>query len=181
MCSKSEWFDRIYTLYAEKLYKFAVRFAGDPYKAEDFVQDTFLTMLIKADELQSHENIFAWLLVTLRNKIGNDIKRSRVDREAIALLGEQRPTYDEIQLPLEIILPSGMRRKDKDILIMFYEKRLSYEEISERLNCSIDSCGIRLYRAREACKKLLLAESSKNFEKKRKVLVSKGNKQMEEV
>lgn len=156
MYPKNDWFDQIYTLYAEKLYKFAIRFTGDSSRAEDFVHDTFLTMLIKAGELQSHENIFGWLLVTLRHKIGNDMKRNSAYQEALIQIGEQQLNYDENQFPLEHYLPNGLRQKDKDILIMFYEQELSYEEISKRLNCTIDSCGVRLYRAREACKKLLL-------------------------
>lgn len=181
MSSKNDWFDQIYTKYSEKLYKFAVRFTGDPNRAEDFVHDTFLTMLIKADELQSHENIFGWLLVTLRNKVGNDIKRNRVHQEAIIQIGEQQPAYDEIHLPLGNYLPNGLRQKDKDILIMFYEQELPYEEISKRLNCTIDSCGVRLYRAREACKKLLLIDNDKNFERKCKIPDTKENKQKEGV
>lgn len=64
-------------------------------------------------------------------------------------------TEDTYQEPLENLLPKGLTDKEREILVLLYEKQLSYEEIAQRLGISVLNCRTRAFRAKEHYKELI--------------------------
>ena len=138
----------------ERLCAAAYRAMGDKEAAEDLVQDTFLLALLHREELPGHPAPEAWLLRTLRNLIQNERRklavRATVPLEDLDGLPAALPP-----LSLKDVMPSGLSEKDQELLILRFERKLSYREIGAIFGISEGAGRIRLFRAVEKCKKLL--------------------------
>ena len=158
MGSVNEWFSAIYTEYYRQLVNTAFYMTDDRVLAEDLVQNVFLTLLIKYEELKNHSNLPAWLMVTLKNQIMNELRRAHYSRE-VPFLPEYEPSSEDSSNFMSV-LPAGLEEKEKILLYLFFEAGLSHEEISTRLGCSPDASRMRLHRTKVHCQKLLLDENS---------------------
>lgn len=49
------------------------------------------------------------------------------------------------------MLPTQLSPRDREILLLYYENGLSYQEISRRLGIPISTCGTWLARAKQRC------------------------------
>lgn len=156
MESFSNWFDKIYVENAPKMIRVAYHLLGDEKTAEDIVQNTFIVLLVKP-EVRTYDNIQAWLYVTLKNQIGNEMQRRR--HRKFLPLDEWRERESECDSPdhfaLADCLPKGLTDKEKEILIYIYQDELTYEEIAKKMEKSVLACRTRLYRAKAHCKELL--------------------------
>ena len=175
MKTTQEWFEELYKDYMKQLVKAAKKFLHDKELAIDLVHDTFIVALIKEDDVRAHENPRLWLYKVLYNQIGNEMQRQRYrDVTSLELCAElgQNDTYFPA---LTERLPPGLKEKDREILIMFFEQRLSHEEMAARLGCSVGNCRTKLFRAKERCRELYLQEKIKNSEEKCNVLPFSSN------
>jgi len=74
---RTAWED-VYTLYGERLYKFAYHLAGNPHDAADLVQETFVRVLPKLDSLDPETlDLGAYLFATERNLFLKSVERSK--------------------------------------------------------------------------------------------------------
>ena len=64
------------------------------------------------------------------------------------------------------MLPVQLSPRDREILLLFYEEGLSYQEIAQRLGVPVSTCGTWLYRARQRCKQYLTQEKGGFYEKR---------------
>ena len=58
-------------------------------------------------------------------------------------------------LGLAEVLPVQLSPRDREILLLFYEEGLSYQEIAQRLGVPVSTCGTWLSRARKHCRAYL--------------------------
>lgn len=148
------WFDEVYREHMADMLRVARRILHNDQAAEDAVQNVFVTLLIKQESLRSHPNLPGWLYVTLRNVIGNELQKEKRRSHEVLELNLVPDNNDNLDR-LEYMLPAALSQSDKDILIMFYEKQLSYNEIASQLGCSVLAARTRLFRAKERCSKKL--------------------------
>jgi RNA polymerase sigma-70 factor (ECF subfamily) len=73
----SQWFDALYKKNALDMVRFAARLIGDEEIAKELVQEAFLILLYKKDELRLHPNLDGWLYSTLRNLVMNEMQSSK--------------------------------------------------------------------------------------------------------
>ncbi len=148
---------RLYQTHYEKMLHIAYRMLGDVEQAEDVVQDVFLQAMFHRSQLAEHPNPDGWLMITLRNLIQSERRRSAI--HSIVPL-DSIPTQPDVEpeMPLETILPAKLPREDRNILIWRYEQGLSYREIADKLGISEGNSRIRLYRAILRCRKLFESE-----------------------
>ena len=150
----TEWVHELYIKNAPRLFKIARYQLNDPEKAKDMVQSVFLKLLSKADEVRGHENPDGWLTVTLEHVIRHE--KSRRENQTLPLdVLEYESCSDDSSDSIDEVLPKQLPDEDKRLLKMFYEERMSYEEISSALGIPLSTCGTKLSRARTRCRKLL--------------------------
>ena len=58
-------------------------------------------------------------------------------------------------LGLAEVLPTQLSPRDREILLLYYEEGLSYQEMADRLGIPLSTCGTRLARAKAHCKTYL--------------------------
>ena len=152
MPEHDEWFDKLYREFFTRLFKQAYYILQNHSLAEDLVEETFLILLYKKDQLLNHPNIAGWLYKTLKNVISDELKSSKHNRE-IPLVHDHMDS-NTYTLPLEMTLPKELTSMEKEILILLYEKQLSYEAIAAQLGISVLNCRTRAFRAKEHYKRL---------------------------
>ncbi|WP_018625835.1 RNA polymerase sigma factor [Niabella aurantiaca] len=74
-------YTRIYDLYHERLYAFAIRFVKLPELAEDVLQEVFLTLWRVKDRVDSTRSLQAYLYKISRNCIFKTLKKNARQRE----------------------------------------------------------------------------------------------------
>lgn len=148
--SIEEWFDPIYTKYFDQMVRLAFGILDDWQLAEDVVQNTFITLLMKQGQLRDHCNIHGWLVKTVRNRIGNELQRACRNLE-VPLLPKHESTAAETPVDFLSVLPPELNESEKHILYLFYEVGFSHEEIAVQLGCTSTACRMRLYRAKKHC------------------------------
>ena len=149
------WFDSIYTANYARLVKAAYYMLLDRELAEDIVQSAFSAFLIKREELRSHPNIPGWLTETVRNMADNERNKAHHTRE-IPLSPKHNLTADEPPPDFMSLLPTELSENERRILYFYYEAGLSHEEIAARMGCRPEASRMRLWRAKQRCREILL-------------------------
>lgn len=152
-----EFFDKLYLENSKRLYRIASRLLNDPDLAYDVVNDTFLILFLKMDVVRNHPNPVGWLLHTLKNRIGNELQLAYRTHDIPlneTILAEDK-TVEEQALSLADSLPTGLTDDEREILILYYEKQYSCEEISTLIGKGVPACRTRLFRARQHFKQLM--------------------------
>lgn len=149
-----QWFDALYTKNFKKLFIMAQRVMHSEAVAEELVQDVFLVCICKLNEVRQHENPDKWLAKTMKNLLGNELRRASRTRES-SLDDIKIFLSADIESPFEEILPQGLTTEERQLLIWHFREQLAYDEIAERLHISVLACRTRVFRAKEHCKALL--------------------------
>lgn len=140
--------------------KLAARLLKNQQMSEELVNESFLILLYKRKELEHHPNLPGWLNQTLKNLILNELNSAR-HRLEIPLIKEAEVAQPDIYRPqLSELLPPELTQKESEILIMFFEEQLSYDQIAVRLHISVLNCRTRLFRAKAHFKELI---ENKNY------------------
>lgn len=152
---EAQWLHALYRTYAETLYRLARARLGDPHGAQDLVQSVFLAAAQKAGTLRAHENPLGWLLRALNYELSHAFARDarRKARETpLDTLPPGRAQSPPPSLGLAEVLPAQLNPRDREILLLYYQEGLSYQEIAQRLGIPLSTCGTRLARARQHCR-----------------------------
>ena len=149
------WFNQLYLKHARRLNRLATRILGNENIGQELVQEVFLLMFCKYEKLQDHPNMGGWLTVALKNRIMDYFHSASYQRELPLETAGETGQEDRYEDPLITVLPRGLNKKEQEILVLVYEKQLSYEAIAKQLRISVLNCRARLYRARNHCRDLL--------------------------
>jgi len=151
---KKEEVVRLFDLYSDDLYRFAVSYVGSRFDAEDIVQDVFLKLLDK-HLLFDMRNEKAYLMTMTANKCKDHLRsparRNNVDIESCewqlqysdVVEGEHSDVFDELmRLEETYRLP----------IYLFYYSGYSYKEIAKILKISESAVAMRIQRGKEKIK-----------------------------
>ena len=133
----------------------AMRYLWDRHLAEDLMEEAFLILLCKQKDLLTHPNIGGWLSQTLKHLILDETKSARHRLETPLIHDASAFIVDTYPEPLEDLLPKELSPKEREILVLLFEKQLSYEEIAQHLGISILNCRTRAFRAKAHYKELI--------------------------
>ncbi|MFT3868756.1 MAG: sigma-70 family RNA polymerase sigma factor [Nibricoccus sp.] len=152
------------------VYSAAVRRCnGDTHKAEDAVQQVFLSLAKNAEKLASHPVLEAWLYSATRNVVINSAlaeqRRAKRDEEAAmsALLTAEEPAPDWSELrPVLDDVMDELSEPDRTAVLMRFFKKHSFAEIGASLNISENTARMRTERALEKLRGLLAKRGVKS-------------------
>ena len=155
MGAKDSWFDHLYLCYSEKLIRTAKVLLNDRERAEEMVHDAYVLLLVYREKLETHPCIAGWLFQTLHYRLENEVRLAANTRVVPLDLEHYNIPGKDAPAKLEAFLPAGLSRKEKELLIWFFEYDMTHEEIAAKLQCSVHACHMRLYRAKRKCYHLL--------------------------
>jgi len=152
--------------YHDDLLRFLIRFMGSRQAAEDVFQETFLQIHQSAESFDVSRRFKPWLFTIAANK-GRDIHRKSARRPALGLsaeVGEQGSARFVDLMEIDVPDPSErLATEDRDrlvqqaidqltdaqreILLLAYFQKLSYQQVSELLEIPLGTVKSRLHAA----------------------------------
>ncbi|MFX3673455.1 MAG: sigma-70 family RNA polymerase sigma factor [Paenisporosarcina sp.] len=155
------FFEDVVDQYGEELMRLAYTYVRNQHATEDIVQDVFMRAYEKRDDFRGqstyrtylyrmtinrcYDYLRSWYLknASLSDKI-TSIFQSRNSTEGEVIINDERHTIGKEVFELAI--------KYREVLVLYYYKELSIEEIATLLKCSSNTIKTRLRRAREKLK-----------------------------
>lgn len=153
-------FQKVYLPLQHKLYRFALRFVRDPMVAEDIVQEVFLRIWKKREELAGLEKPEAYCMTMTRNLSLNHLKgrdRQHADISEVLPPAGDLPSGDlamEQQEKVRQVQAAIRTLSERQQLVVHLREveDMTYEQISQILDISLAMVKSELFRARQHLK-----------------------------
>ncbi len=142
---------------SNKLLRFALQILQNEEEAKDVLQDIFLKLWQKREELVKVENVEAFAMRMIRNRC-LDVIRSRrtVSMEMVKkgkLPDEDGPDNNELEMADSAVLVkqiiAGLPDLQRTIIHLRDIEQLEYEEIAEATDMNVNAIRVNLSRARK--------------------------------
>ncbi|MDQ5957455.1 MAG: polymerase sigma-70 factor, subfamily [Patescibacteria group bacterium] len=166
-------FSLLFSRYEEKLQRYIKRFVYDADDANDILQDVFIKTFQNLNSFDDKYKFNSWIYRITHNECINYLKKNKkegisfVDLDAIMPILFAKETSDELTLSNENkeLIEKALYKLDvkyREVIVLNFFDDLSYEEISDILHIPISTVGVRIKRAKDKLK-LLLIENSNNI------------------
>jgi len=138
-------FSEIYNRYWEVLFRHAYRLIKDKDLAKDIVQEVFVSLWDKIEELDLQFSVNAYLYKSVRNKILNLIEKDKVRNnylESLAVFINSSEAITDYRLRERLLAEkiemeiAGLPSKMRQIFEMSRKQNLSHKQIAEELSLS---------------------------------------------
>jgi RNA polymerase sigma-70 factor (ECF subfamily) len=162
-------FDALFEQYSTPIYNYVLRMVGDPDRAADIAQDTFVKAYRKLDSLTDEAAARAWLYRIASNTAIDEIRRRRftvrMDPQEPAHAqrpdGEPGPEAQLLASQLDERIQRALLRlkpNHRQCLLLSDLEDMSGQEIGEVMGLSYGAVRTLLCRARGEMRRLLAAE-----------------------
>ncbi|HEY4552969.1 MAG TPA: sigma-70 family RNA polymerase sigma factor [Bacillaceae bacterium] len=165
MRDHDERIESIMNDYGEEIKRLVYTYVKSHSAAEDITQEVFLTVYLKLDTFTGKSSLKTWVYsiainkskdylrswhvkkVTYKESILELLKSSKQgpDHETMAKMSREEIAHKVLELPI----------KYREVILLFYYKSLSIQEVSAVLGISENTVKIRLHRGREKLRKPL--------------------------
>ena len=155
--------ERLIEQYGQEVYKIAYFYMKETQLAEDVFQEVFYKVIKNYHKFNHQSSEKTWLIRITINTCKDMLRTSWIKR--VTTFGVLQDSGNEYEKPYDIEkketnkelyeLIQRLPQKYKEILLLFYYKDLTYEEISEILQIPEGTVRSRLSRAREKLKKMM--------------------------
>jgi RNA polymerase sigma-70 factor (ECF subfamily) len=148
-------FAELYERYKMPVYRYCLKMLGEPAPAEDAVQETFLKMYSRIEQLIDPNRLLPWLFSIAHNEVLMHLRRYRRNGlESADDIWEEVTPFDlavksETQEIVQRLL-GQLREKYREVLILREYDRFSYSEIAAVTGDTESSVKSRLFKARKA-------------------------------
>jgi RNA polymerase sigma-70 factor (ECF subfamily) len=138
----------------DRLYRVALSWCGDEMLADDLVQETIETGILKRHQLRDESRLFPWLYRILNNAWYAHLRKNRTHE----ILDNDIPSDDigpcsscqELELVTRVrTAVASLPRNQRQTLSLVDLGELSYCEVAESLEIPIGTVMSRLHRARK--------------------------------
>ena len=137
------------------LYRYAFRLIGEEELARDIVQETFMTALLRQDQLLGHAAPARWLKTVALNLIRHE-RRKASNRRTVRMEDLPETLFaQEDAKSLDEILPNTLSEEERKLLIWRFEDRLDDQLIADRLGITRNAVRMRVSRALRHCRQEL--------------------------
>lgn len=147
-----------------QLYRLVYLWVRDRALAEDVLQNVFEKSFEKEQELKNHPNLSGWLVKSLKNEVLMHFRKSnRLDSleglEEIQLEeSSSEDTKDSVRKVMSLL--KGLPIKQQEVFQLREVEGLSYEEIAEHLEISLEQVKVNLHRARKSIREKMINQKS---------------------
>jgi RNA polymerase sigma-70 factor (ECF subfamily) len=165
-----ELLDRLIEEYQYRLFRYLLYITGDPGRAEDFFQETWIRVLERGHQYDVKFKFEAWLFTIARNLV-IDWQRHKKAVSLDALTNPEQGAGFEIvdekaDSPLHLLLQAESRQQVqaslaqlpvayREVLLLRFQEEMQLDEIARIQGTPISTVKSRLYRGLEALRGLL--------------------------
>jgi RNA polymerase sigma-70 factor (ECF subfamily) len=155
-------FAEMFSIFYPLLYAFSRKYIPDPDDAKDIIQNVFINIWEKRNEVAIHTSLKSYLLKMVSNACLNEIKRRNVKsnletRLRIKLLEEEKVRIEQESYTYELLnhekltkLKQAIEKLPVSCKEIFKKSRfgeMKNREIAEELNISVRTVETQIYRA----------------------------------
>ncbi|MBE5802021.1 MAG: RNA polymerase sigma factor [Clostridiales bacterium] len=169
--TSAELFTQRCAPYAPMVYRHCLHMLKNPQEAEDAAQESMLRAFRAFDSL-SGNGVATWLFRIAHNTCLDVLKSARMRRQrpmpenweetADPALNPEQQYLQNAQSDALWQAVSKLKEDQQVLLHLFYGQQMGYEEMAKATGVSTGTVKSRLSRARDALRKVLEAEESKN-------------------
>ena len=155
-------FASLYSEHSRAIYYLALRFLGDPQKAEDATHDVFLKAYRKMDQFRGDSSWRTWLYRITINHCRN-LQQAWHDRHIFSNADEAlwENTAAKSESPLRVLETKELGQRIQKaldalpaeyrlLLLLVADEQLSYEQVAALTEQTADAVRGKLHRARKA-------------------------------
>ena len=155
-------FSSLYTEHSRAIYYLALRYLGDPQKAEDATHDVFLKAFRKLDQFRGEASVRTWLYRIAINHCQN-LRQSWHDRHVFSNADDAvwENAVARTDSPLRILETKelgqriqktldGLSDEYRLLLLLVADEELSYDQVATLTGQTTDAVRGKLHRARKA-------------------------------
>jgi len=155
-------FGALYEEHSRAIYYLALRYLGDPQRAEDATHDVFLKAYRKWGEFRRQASARTWLYRITINHCLN-LRQSWASRNLISNADESvwETAAGPVDSPLRVLETKELGRRIQDaldglsdeyrlLLLLVADQELSYEQVAKLTSQTADAVRGKLHRARRA-------------------------------
>ncbi len=170
-------FSTLYKKYYPKLVYFTSKITNDPQKAEDISTDSFMAAFEKIEKYEKEKSQFStWLFTIAKNLALQDLKNEKKTMSLDIEFDEEGTTMKdfiqedegdngvhEIHAKKAEIMKKhikNLKNPYRDVIEMRELKRMSYKDISEKLNLNLSTVKSQIRNGRA----ILVRETKKEFD-----------------
>lgn len=159
----AEQYEAIFHKMKDKLYRYALRFVKDGESAEDVVQDVMYKLWQKRQEVDSIENLEAWMMVLTRNRaldILRKVKDNQVNIDEAYSISDQAPIPDKLMETADLMTQLNacldqLPEKQRTVFHLREIEQMTYEEICTMTGFNLDDVKVSLFRSRKHIQRML--------------------------
>lgn len=171
---KTDAYNLLYDHYIDTLYSFGSGFSSDKELIKDSIHDLFLELYKYRKTISETDNIKNYLFKSLKRKIlSNQKKKLRLTyREEVQDLTSLRIESKEDNIIQEedsdqvlAVLNRAINKlpyRQREALVLKYKAELSYDEISEIMEVSVESVRTLVYRSLKTLKESVSGQIDSN-------------------
>jgi RNA polymerase sigma-70 factor (ECF subfamily) len=170
-----DYFSCLYDRYEEKMLSYIMRLSSlSRFEAEDILQEAFIKVWKNLNGIDTTMPLSSWLYRLVHNETISYLRKSKsygknntIEFEKIALADEaEEQLFDESNVENDPVgfsnsILNKMALKYREVLVLKFIEKLSYEEISDVLKIPEGTVAVRINRAKQAFKKLASNDISK--------------------
>lgn len=161
-------FSKLYDMYVQPLFYFGTNFTTDHELLKDCIQDVFVKIYLKSRELKDIKNFKAYLYISLKNKLYDEMRKLSMMSEAeleelnpIAEGGTVEEVYveNETKMNKSHLVTSLMEHlspRQRKAIQLYYIDGREYEEICDILQMNYQSVRNLVYRSMQKLREYAL-------------------------
>jgi RNA polymerase sigma-70 factor (ECF subfamily) len=149
-------FAALYETHSRAIYYLALRYLGQPSRAEDATHDVFLKAYRKWSEFRGDASARTWLYRIAINHCHN-LRQSWASRNLVTNADEA--VWENAAAPIQDAL-DGLSAEYRLLLLLVADQEMSYDEVASLTGQTADAVRGKLHRARKAFA-LLFAKTEK--------------------
>ena len=135
----------------------------DKEVAQDVLQTVFEKAWLRKEELQKMENPTGWMVRSLKNESLQHFRISKKfdalgDFDIISNEEDYQDRAEEVKMVFGFL--ESIPEKQREVFQLREVEGLTYEEIAEYLEISLDKVKVNLHRARKTLKEYLLKQKN---------------------
>lgn len=162
-------FSELYDKTIDNLFAFGSKFTADRELIKDCIQDVFVKLYTKKDELEPIANIESYLYVSLRNRINDEFRRNshisdkEIDEKDTKGLFDNGEVYDMERIEEERNKSNALTGyinslspRQQQIIKLYYIERRKYDDICQIMGINYQSVRNLMHRSMSKLRMLAL-------------------------
>jgi RNA polymerase sigma-70 factor, ECF subfamily len=165
--------EHIWHEFADRLRKFIRSRVSDPDTAEDILQDVFVKIQTRLDQLNDPATLQSWIYLIARNAIIDHYRTRKPTVEVPESLAVEPDTgngeVEELKAAFRRMIFS-LPEPYRDALVLTEFDGLTQQQLADRLGISLSGAKSRVQRGREQLKRMLHECCTFEFDRRGKVI-----------